>query len=98
MTRTADFSVTHRDGSMEIVKVSYVEHAKKVNVKIGDFWWTMTASKRKVFVANRTEGHFWGIVVQTTAGTEIRFSHNGRAYAAENPITAFARMVKGEGL
>lgn len=94
----SNFTVNHRDGSSENITVNPdIEHGK-VNVQIGNVWWTMTAGKGKVLSANRLQGHFWGYVVQTTAGTEIRFSHNGHTYAAGNPITAFARMVKGEAL
>lgn len=98
MSKSTVFVVTHRDGSTENVKVSTdLEHGK-VNVQIGGFWWTMSSTKNKVFAANRMQGHFWGYVVKTTAGTEIRFDHNGHVYAAGNPITAFARMLQGEGL
>lgn len=94
----SSFTVNYRDGSKETVKVNVDSEHGKVSAQIGGIWWTMTANKSRVLSANRQAGHFVGYIVQTTAGTEVRFDHNGHVYAAGNPITAFARMVRGEGL
>lgn len=88
--------ITHRDGTIETLRYSVNDAATKVDILISERWWRMSSSKKRVFVANHDGGCFWGEIVNTTAGKQVVFSHNGHVYADESPIAAFAHMVKGE--
>lgn len=65
-------------------------------IQVGGMWFQVIQGRGTVSMVSRQHGRYTGMVINTTGGKQVLFSHNGHRYQGKDIRATFTKMVERE--